>query len=64
MGDWNRYIGEPHEYGSGRGDEVDDMPIPDAVKKLLNKWKKERGYDPIKNPEARYHNFFKKKEAI
>ena len=23
--------------------------------KLLDKWKKERGYDPIKNPGARYH---------
>ena len=26
-----------------------------ALAKLLAKWKKERGYDPIKNPEARYH---------
>ena len=26
-----------------------------ALAKLLAKWKKERGYDPIKNPGARYH---------
>jgi len=26
-----------------------------ALAKLLAKWKKERGYDPIKNPEARHH---------
>ena len=26
-----------------------------ALFKLLDKWKKERGYDPIKNPGARYH---------
>ena len=26
-----------------------------ALAKLLAKWKKERGYDPIKNRGARYH---------
>jgi len=28
---------------------------PPAILKLLIKWKKERGYCPIKNPEARHH---------
>mgnify|MGYP005826420761 CR=1 FL=1 len=53
--DWDRW-GDYHEHGSMLRDGVDGMPISDALKKLLNKWKKERGYDAIKNPEARYHN--------
>ena len=54
--DWNSYIGDCHEQGSMLRDGVEGLPISDALKKLLIKWKKERGYDPIKNPEARYHN--------
>jgi len=33
---------------------IDWLATP-ALFKLLDKWKKERGYDPIKNPGARYH---------
>jgi len=33
---------------------IDWISTP-ALFKLLDKWKKERGYHPIKNPGARYH---------
>ena len=41
-----------NDYGYNPSDWAIKMP---ALAKLLAKWKKERGYDPIKNPEARYH---------
>jgi len=53
--DWDRY-GDCYLQGALISSGVDGMPISKALKKLLKKWKKERGYDPIKNPEARYHN--------
>ena len=34
--------------------EIDWLATP-ALFKLLDKWKRERGYHPIKNPGARYH---------
>ena len=53
--DWDRW-GDGYLRGAQVRHGVDGMPISDELKKLLKKWKKERGYDPIKNPEARYHN--------
>jgi|TARA_Y100000294_G_scaffold127298_1_gene118820 hypothetical protein len=41
-----------NDFGYNPSDWAMKMP---ALAKLLAKWKKERGYDPIKNPEARYH---------
>jgi hypothetical protein len=37
------------------------LPISNALKDLLIKWKKERGYHLWKNPGARHHNFKEKK---
>ena len=41
-----------NDFGYNPSDWAIKMP---ALAKLLAKWKKERGYDPIKNPKARYH---------
>ena len=56
--DWDRW-GDCYLNGAWVRHGVDGMPISDSLKKLLKKWKKERGYDSIKNPNARYHNFRK-----
>ena len=32
------------------------LPISNELKKLLLKWKKERGYHILNNPGARHHN--------
>tara|TARA_R110001599_G_scaffold77527_2_gene211432 strand:- start:1040 stop:1243 length:204 start_codon:yes stop_codon:yes gene_type:complete len=61
--DWDRW-GDGYLQGAWVRHGVNGLPISNKLKDLLNKWKKERGYDSIKNPTARHHNNRKTKGVL